>query len=82
MSKSVRGNPMISGFPPPVTVRSSKTALWEELCAANQEIDAQQSQINNAHGALHDKDRELANLRQQMRQLQLRLNVIKAALAE
>ena len=29
-------------LPPPVTARSSKKELWEELCASRDEIDSQQ----------------------------------------
>lgn len=61
-------------LPPPVTDRSSKTELWDELCAARGEIDGQQIRLNQALA-------ENASLRSKLAAAYLRLNVIQAALS-
>jgi hypothetical protein len=47
-------------LPPPVTPRSSKKELWEELCAARDEIDSQQRSLNEARKENETLRRNLA----------------------
>lgn len=70
MSKKHRSGDL----PPPVTDRSSKAELWDELCAARGEIDGQQIRLNQALD-------ENAKLRSKLAAAYLRLNVIQSALS-
>lgn len=65
---------MSNDLPPPVTKRSTRAELWEELCASRDEIDSQQQRLNDALD-------ENATLRSKLAGAYLRLNVIQAALS-
>lgn len=45
-----------SGMPNPVTQKSSKKKLWEELQVARNEIDSQQTFLNDLRAASEGKD--------------------------
>lgn len=68
-------------LPKPVNDRSSKADLWDELCAARGEIDAQQQGIQEAMAALDLERAESKKLRAKLASAYLRLGVIQAALA-
>jgi hypothetical protein len=67
--------------PRPVTDRSSRADLWDELCAARGEIDTQQQGIQEAMAALDTARAENKALRTKLASAYLRLGVIQAALA-
>ena len=68
-------------LPPPLTRKSSRAEMWENLEAMGAEIDAQQREVLAAREALKAKDAELADMRAKLASAYLRLNVIRAALA-
>ena len=75
MSRQDKGD-----LPPPVTAKSSARALWQELKAANAEIDQQQVSIN-ALRTSHDRlGMALQAMQDQRDQLQWQLGLIKAVL--
>lgn len=43
----------MSKLPPPVTKKSSKADLWDEIIALRDEVDAQQSNLNNARDTMN-----------------------------
>ena len=65
----------------PVTKKSSRAELWEELQAANSEIDAQQKGLSEAATTIDALRAENAKVREKLTDAYLRLNVIQAALA-
>ena len=65
----------------PVTKNSSRAELWEELQAANSEIDAQQKGLSEAATTIDALRAENAKIREKLTDAYLRLNVIQAALA-
>jgi chromosome segregation ATPase len=65
----------------PVTKNSSRAELWEELQAANSEIDAQQKGLSEAATTIDALRAENAKVREKLTDAYLRLNVIQAALA-
>lgn len=60
--------------PPPVTRKSSKDELWEELECARAEIDQQQHTLNDWRDRLARAENETSSLRYQ-------IGVIRAVLA-
>lgn len=68
-------------LPPPVTERSSRAELWEELCAANAEIDDQRQRLYDQREEAAKAQAEIASLRAKLAGAYLRLNVIQAALS-
>ena len=64
----------MSDLPPPVTRKSSKDDLWEELECARAEIDQQQRTLNDWRDRVQNAEGETATLRYQM-------SVIRAVLA-
>ena len=64
----------MSDLPPPVTRKSSKDDLWEELECARAEIDQQQRTLNDWRDRVQNAEGETAALRYQM-------SVIRAVLA-
>jgi len=68
-------------LPPPLTRKSSRAEMWENIQAMEQEIDAQQREVLEAREALKAKDAELAAAHKRLAAAYLRLNVIQAALA-
>ena len=65
----------------PVTKNSRRAELWEELQAANSEIDAQQKGLSEAATTIDALRAENAKVREKLTDAYLRLNVIQAALA-
>jgi len=65
---------MSNKLPPPITKKSRKSDMWEEVKSLRNEIDQQQEQVNAYRNALHGADSELIQLRYQ-------IGVIRAALA-
>ena len=65
---------MSKDLPPPVTRKSSKKELWEELECARAEIDQQQHTLNDWHHRLAKAEDEVEALR-------YRIGVIRAVLA-
>ena len=65
----------------PVTKNSSRAELWEELQAANSEIDAQQKGLSEAATTIDALRAENAKVREKLTDGYLRLTVIRAALA-
>ena len=65
----------------PFTKISSRAELWEELQAANSEIDAQQKGLSEAATTIDALRAENAKVREKLTDAYLRLNVIQAALA-
>ena len=65
----------------PVTKNSSRAELWEELQAANSEIDAQHKGLSEAATTIDALRAETAKVREKLTDAYLRLNVIQAALA-
>lgn len=64
---------MSKDLPPPVTRKSSKNELWEELECARAEIDQQQHLLNN----LRDR---VAKAENETRPLRYQIGVIRAVL--
>ena len=65
---------MSKDLPPPVTRKSSKGELWEELECARAEIDQQQHTINDWRARVAKAEGEVGALRYQ-------ISVIRAVLA-
>jgi hypothetical protein len=65
---------MSKDLPPPVTQKSSKDELWEELECARAEIDHQQRALNDWRDRLARAENEAGSLRYQ-------IGVIRAVLA-
>ena len=68
-------------LPPPLSSKSSRAEMWENIQAMSDEIDAQQREVLDAREALRAKDAELASARAKLASAYLRLNVIQAALS-
>ncbi len=65
---------MTKELPPPVTRKSSKDDLWEELECARAEIDQQQHVLNDWRDRVAKSEAEVGGLRYQ-------ISVIRAVLA-
>lgn len=68
-------------LPPPVTKKSSREELWEELCAARDEIDQQQRVINDLMSKLDSEQSAAKRLQERLAGAHMRLDVIRAAVA-
>ena len=68
-------------IPPPVTKKSSRAELWEELCAARAEIDQQQRAINDLTTTLDSERSAAKKLQERLAGAHMRLDVIRAAVA-
>lgn len=64
----------MSDMPPPVTRKSSKEELWEELECARAEINQQQRTLNDWRDRVANIEGEVSTLRYQ-------INIIRAVLA-
>lgn len=64
---------MSKELPPPVTLKSSKNELWEELECARAEINQQQNILNDWRDRLAKAEVEVGSLRYQ-------ISVIRAVL--
>jgi|GEM_PF-2278015 hypothetical protein len=71
-----------SELPPPVTRKSSKADLWAEIEAMQDEIDGQQSALSEAMAARDAAIAEAQKLREKLAGAHMRLNVVRAAVAQ
>jgi predicted nucleic acid-binding Zn-ribbon protein len=71
-----------SDLPPPVKKHSSKSDLWEELQAARAEIDQQQQALSDVMNTLDLERAEAKRLRERLAAAHMRLNVVRAAVAQ
>ena len=68
-------------LPPPVTKKSARAELWDELCAARDEIDQQQQVINDLMSKLDREQSATKRLQERLAGAHMRLDVIRAAVA-
>jgi len=73
---------MKDALPKPVTKRSSRAELWEELCAARNEIESQQQALNDVMNTLDRERADAKRLRERLAAAHMRLNVVRAAVAQ
>lgn len=66
-------------MPKPVTKKSSRAALWAELCAAREEIESQQRKIIRQSVAMKNMNDSMEAMRCQLISATLQINVIRAA---
>jgi len=68
---------MSKSVPPPVTRKSSKKHLWEELECARAEIEQQQLALNELRECVSSIDAEAASLRYRFRVILAAMGNIK-----
>ncbi|MDP3139851.1 MAG: hypothetical protein Q8N17_26380 [Burkholderiaceae bacterium] len=73
---------MSKDLPKPVTKRSPRADLWAELCASRQEIDHQQQAISEVMNTLDLERGKTKRLGEKLAAAHMRLNVIRAAVAQ
>lgn len=71
-----------SELPKPVTKRSSRADLWAELCAVREECEHQQQALNDVMNTLDQERAEAKRLRERLAAAHMRLNVVRAAVAQ